>query len=57
MNNQLEIINFLLGTNKNSSQESLGNDGQHCINSLGDSSSDGDRRLTTIGQLHSWDAE
>lgn len=57
MNKQLEIINLLLRTNKNSSQGSFGNYAYQYINSLGDISSNGDRRLTTTGQLHSWDAE
>lgn len=57
MNKQLEIINPLLRTNGHSPQESFGNDAHQYINSLGDNSSDRDRRLTAIGQLHSWDAE
>lgn len=57
MNKQLEIINPLLRSNENSSQESSENDAHKYINSLGDNSSDGHRRLTAIAQLHSWDAE
>ena len=57
MNKQLEIINPVLRTNENPSQESFGNDANQYINSWRDNSSDRDRRLTAIGQFYSRDAE
>lgn len=41
----------------NSSQESFGKDAQKYINSQVYNSSDRDRRLTAIGQLHPWDVQ
>lgn len=55
--NKQEIIILLLRPNKDSSLGSFKKDVYQYINSFGDMSSDGDRRLTTTGQLHSRDAK